>query len=101
MKENGFHVVMNVQFGTFAEDPSFYQGNPFETEHSQEWRDAWYKEVEKAILTSADLAEKYGVEMMAPCGELRGGSWLTGCVHQNNSLQALGIPRRFSVGNRR
>jgi hypothetical protein len=69
-KENGFHVMMFLQFGTYAEDPSLYQGSPFDTMHSKEWWDAWYQQVEKAILTSADLAEKYHVEMFAPGGGL-------------------------------
>jgi hypothetical protein len=69
-KENGFHIMMFLQFGTYAEDPSLYQGSPFDTAHSREWWDAWYQQVEKAILTSADIAEKYHVEMFAPGGGL-------------------------------
>jgi len=61
---------MCVQFGYYAEDPLLYQGGPFDKTRSKAWWDAWYQEVERVSLYTADLAEKHGIEMVAPFGGL-------------------------------
>jgi len=70
LREDGFNILICVQFGQYAEDPSLYDGSPFDKTRSQEWWDAWYEEVERVTLYTADLAEKHGVEMLAPFGGL-------------------------------
>jgi hypothetical protein len=64
----GFHISLCPQFGNSAEDPSLYTVGVYDNAHSQAWWDAWYSEVERVTLYTADLAEKYDVEMLAPCG---------------------------------
>lgn len=64
LKEDRFRIYMSVQYGC----PVCNGLHPFEKPRSQEWWDAWYKEIEKTSFYFADLAQKYDVETLSLFG---------------------------------